>query len=131
MSCPACGSETLSFPIPEAYAEILPDARRGAAICQRCLSMRPVDEPPTELPDFTTLSTALPSEPERALPVVLILGLVDQIALYRSELDGLTEVAERKGVDVLLVLDRLEDDPNIDPAFDLSRRRTQLGQFLG
>lgn len=130
MSCSACGEETITAPIAPELAGYLPDERPGIALCKRCLHVDPLDEPPAEIPDFQTVSTAFPGDPDHALPVVIILALLDSLALYRSELDALASIAEKRGVDPLLVLDRLADDPALEPEMDLQRRRHQLVQLL-
>jgi len=62
--------------------------------------------------------------------MALVFALLPSLATYRGELSELLLVVERAGTDPLLVLDRLADDPAVDPAIDLSRRRRQLEQFL-
>lgn len=130
MTCPDCGGETVEAPVPPAFTSYLPDDRPGLALCTHCLAVWPLDDPPSELPAFDAVAEAFPSDPQKALPVVVMLALLDSLALYRSELDTLAEVAERRGVDPLLVLDRLAGDPTLDPGFDLDRRRHQLAQLL-
>lgn len=130
MTCQKCGSETVIAAVREDLLQYLPDDRPGVALCTHCLSVTPVDDPPEELPDFTRVSAAFPGDPDRALPVVLVLALLDSLALYREELDELAGVAERNGVDPLLVLDRLAGDTALDPAMDIDRRRDQLAQLL-
>lgn len=130
MSCTVCGAESLPFPIPSEFRNLLPEDRPGASVCTNCLTVTPLDDPPTDLPNFTKISDAFPSEPDRALPVVLVLALLDSIALYREEIETLTASAEQRGVDVLLVLDRLDAETTLDPTFDLDRRREQLAQLL-
>lgn len=130
MSCPACGEQTVEAPVPAALASHLPDDRPGIALCTHCLAVSPVDDPPADLPAFDAIADAFPTDPKKALPVVLMLALLDSLALYRSELDTLAGIAERRGVDSLLVLDRLAADPTLEPGFDLDRRRHQLAQLL-
>lgn len=130
MTCQVCGSETVSAGVPDELRQYLPDDRPGVALCTHCLSVTPVDDPPEDLPDFTRVSAAFPGDPDRALPVVLVLALLDSLALYRAELDELAAITERRGVDPLLVLDRLGSDPALEPAMDIDRRRDQLAQLL-
>lgn len=120
----------MEAPVPPDLQEYLPDARPGLALCEHCLTVMPVDGPPADLPSFTSVSEALPRDPERAVPVVLMLALLDSLALYRTELDALATVAERRGIDPLLVLDRLANDASLEPTFDIARRRDQLAQVL-
>lgn len=130
MDCPQCGADALAVPLPEAYREFFPDDRPGVAVCTRCLHVGPVDDPPADLPDFTEVSDALPGNPEHALTVVCVVALLDSIALYRAEIDALTDRAETEGTDVLLVLDRLGADDSLSPHFDLEKRTHQLEQLL-
>lgn len=130
MTCPDCGGETVEAPVPQSFTSYLPDDRPGIALCTQCLAVSPIDEPPSKLPAFDAVSDAFPRDPEKALPIVLMLALLDSLALYRSELDDLAATAERRGVDPLLVLDRLASDPTLDPGFDLEKRRHQLAQLL-
>jgi hypothetical protein len=130
VTCPDCGEETVKAPVPQAFAAYLPDDRPGIALCTHCLSVSPIDDPPSELPAFDAVAAGFPRDPEKALPIVLMLALLDSLALYRSELDTLAEITERRGVDPLLVLDRLAADQSLEPGFDLDRRRHQLAQLL-
>ena len=130
MTCPDCGAETLVFVVPPDLRAYLPDDRAAAAVCTHCLRVTPEDEAPADLPDFTAISDAFPQDPEAARLVVLVLALVDSIAIYRQELNGLLDRVERAGVDVFLVMDRLAHEPALDPAVDLDRRGRQLEQLV-
>jgi len=130
MDCPECGSDTIVFAVEPDLREFLPGEEPGAALCPRCLSVRPVTEPPDSAPDFAPLGDAFPSKTDAAVPMALLLGLVSSLALYRTEIAALLERVERAGVDPLLVLDRLDDDPSIESEVDLARRRHQLEQLL-
>ncbi|MFB6125175.1 MAG: DUF6276 family protein [Halanaeroarchaeum sp.] len=130
MDCPACGEPTVAVAIPTAVADAMPDDRPGAAVCTRCLAVAPTDDPPADYPDLRTISDAFPADGEAAATVVALLALLDRLALYRQELETVARRAERLGVDVMLVLDRLAADPALDPGVDLDRRRDQLEQLL-
>jgi len=130
MDCPDCGHETLAFSVPEELLHTLPGDESGAALCSHCLGLFPIDEPPAEKPDFQRVSDAFPSNPDTAVAMVLLVGLLANLALYRSEITDLLARAERAGTDPLLVLDRLARDPDIESDVDLSGRRTQLEQLL-
>mgnify|MGYP000126759682 CR=1 FL=1 len=130
MACPDCGGEELAFPVSATLREYLPDDRAAAAVCRRCLRVRPADDAPANLPDFETVSDAFPADRETAAALVVALTLLDSLALYREELDALLARVERAGVDPLLVLDRLARDPHLEPHLDLDRRRRQLEQLL-
>lgn len=130
MDCPECGASTLVFPVEQAYREYLPGTEPGAAICRRCLTLHPASDPPDGVPDFTAVSEAFPSNDDAAVPAALMVGLLSSLALYRQEIAALLERVERAGADPLLVVDRLADDPTLEPATDLRGRRRQLAQLL-
>ncbi|GAB3325286.1 DUF6276 family protein [Haloplanus salinarum] len=128
MPCPACGTATLSFPVPPALREHAPEAGDAAAICPTCLRTHAVDAD-TESPDFSTVHPAFPSG-EAGAALALALGLLDSLALRRDAVDACCAHAERAGADVLLALDRLAGDAAVDPHVDLDRRRRQLAELL-
>jgi len=129
MDCPACAEPTVAFAVPADLQGCLPGSESAAALCTTCLRLHPVDDEPAGSPSFDAVSDAFPSTPA-AVPFALLLGLLDSLALYRSEISELLERAERAGTDPLLALDRLDRDPALDPAVDLSGRRRQLEQLL-
>jgi hypothetical protein len=130
MDCPDCGADTLAFPVAEDLRAHLPGEDPGAALCTRCLALHPVAEPPAGLPDFQRVSDAFPPDPDAALPFALALGLLENLALYRSEIADLLIRVERAGADPLLVLDRLAYDETIATDLDLEGRRRHLEQLL-
>lgn len=130
MDCPACGGPTEAFAVPAAYREFLPGKERGAALCTRCLRLHPVEEAPEGGPDLASISDVLPADGDAAVPLALLLGLLENLALYRSEIDELLADVERAGVDPLLALDRLAAAPEVEAAADLPSRRRQLEQLL-
>jgi hypothetical protein len=130
MTCPACGAETEAFVVPREYREYLPGEAPGAALCTRCLTLQPVEAPPETAPNLAAISDALPDDPHAAVPLTLLLGLLENLALYRAEISALLAEVERAGVDPLLALDRLAHDPAIEAAADLQVRRRQLEQLL-
>jgi hypothetical protein len=129
MACPECGADVVAFAVPTEYREYLPAAEPGAALCRRCLRLQPVGEPPEAVPDLASISDAFPGDDAAAVPLALLLGLLENLALYRAEIDDLATAVERAGVDPLLVFDRLAADPAIDAATDLRGRRRQLEQL--
>ncbi|WP_134668435.1 DUF6276 family protein [Halorussus marinus] len=129
MTCPNCGIERLAFAVPTDLREHLPDDAERVAICPRCLDLAPVEDAPADLPDFAGISDAVP-DGEAGATMALAIGLLDSLALYRSEIGALLERVERAGTDPLLVVDRLAADPDVEPRFDLDRRRTQIEQLL-
>lgn len=130
MDCPDCGAATLAFRVPEAHRDLLPGDESGAALCTQCLALHPVADPPADLPDFQRVSDAFPTNPEAAVALALLVGLLDSLALYRSEISALLARVEREGVDPLLALDRLATDDDVDSEVDLADRRRQLEQLL-
>ena len=129
MDCPECGTETIDFPVPEELARYLPGDDSGATLCPHCLTVQPLADAPSSTPSFDGVPTAFP-DGEAAVPMALVFALLPSLATYREELSELLLVVERAGTDPLLVLDRLADDPAVDPAIDLRRRRRQLEQLL-
>ncbi|WP_276299422.1 DUF6276 family protein [Halorussus lipolyticus] len=133
MPCPECTSEQVAFRVPAELQEYLPEETETAAICTVCLALvlgdASVAESPPESPDFDRISDAFPGG-DAGVAMALAVGLLDSLALYRSELAGLLERVERAGTDPLLVLDRLDADPELEPHFDVDRRRTQAEQLL-
>jgi len=129
MECHECGADVISFAVPAEFESYLPGEESTVSLCPRCLAMQPADSG-TESPDFSAVSDAFPTDPEAAIPMSLLVGLLDNLALYRAEIATLLEHVERAGVDPLLVLDRLEHDPDIETELDLAGRRRQLEQLL-
>ena len=130
MACASCGAETLEFPVDGGLQGLLPGEEPGAAICTRCLALEPVAEPPASVPDFQLVSTAMPADPDAALPMAILLGLLENLALHRAAIAELLTRVERAGADPLLVLDRLAHDEALEPGVDLERRRRNLEQLL-
>jgi len=130
MDCPDCGHEALAFPVPAELRDALPGEEPGAALCTHCLALHPVGDPPADQPEFQRVSDAFPTNPDAAVPMALLVGLLSNLALYRAEISDLLARVERAGTDPLLVLDRLARDPAIESEHDLSGRRTQLEQLL-
>jgi len=130
MACPDCEAATLAFPVPEELRSLLPGDEPGGVLCRRCLALHPEPDPPADVPDFQQVSDALPSDRGAAVRMALIVGLLSNLALYRSEIGELLEDVERAGSDPLLVLDRLAHDEGLEPTVDLSGRRRQLEQLL-
>lgn len=130
MDCLECGSRAIAFTVPAEYRSYLPGDEPGTALCTRCLALQPVAEPPEGVPDLAAVSDALPDDERAAVPLALMLGLLSNLALYRSEIAELLVAVEQAGVDPLLALDRLADDPAVEAQADLRGRRRQLEQLL-
>jgi hypothetical protein len=130
MTCPECGGAEFVFPVPDQFAEYLPDDRPFAALCEDCLHVAPDDEGPDALPDFQAVHDAFPADREASAAIACLLAVLDSLVLYRQEADALAAAAETRGADVMLVLDRLAHDPDVEPWFDLERRSGQLEQLI-
>ena len=130
MSCPDCGGDLVSFLVPADLRQFLPGDEPGASVCRSCLALHPETEPPTAVPDFTGLDSSIPDDDGTAVPLVLLVGLLDSLAMHREEITALLERIEREGVDPLLVLDRLDASYGETAHVDLGRRRRQLEQLL-
>jgi len=130
MACPDCGGETISIPVPAELREYLPGEAPGTALCRACLSIHPDPDPPAETPDLSAVDDAFPTDSDAAVPLALLVGLLDSLALNRQEITALLERVEREGVDPLLAVDRLADSYGDRAHVDLSARRRQLEQLL-
>ncbi|WP_227375144.1 DUF6276 family protein [Haladaptatus halobius] len=131
MNCPECGDDRLPFAVPPDLREHVPSEPASVFICPRCLSLDPVENPETELTDFSRISDVLPDDGEAAAAMALAAALLSSLALHRRRIDPLLDRVERAGIDPLLVLDRLADDPELEPNFDIESRRRQLLQLRG
>lgn len=130
-ACPACGTRPVAFDVPPSYRERLRSEARSAAFCPHCLTLELVEgRASVEDPDFSRVSEAFPTRPERAIPLALAIGLCSSLATNREAIEALLRAVERGGTDPLLVIDRLLADPSVDPAIDLDRRAHQLEQLL-
>ena len=130
MPCQSCGSETLTVPVSPELREYLPETPAAVALCRSCLAIGPAESTPESVPDLTELDDAIPDHSEAAVPLVLLLGLLDSLALHRAEITALLERVERAGTDPLLAVDRLADSYGDDAHVDLAGRRRQLEQLL-
>jgi hypothetical protein len=129
MDCPECGTEAVAFAVPEEYDEYVPGSEAAVALCPTCLTLEPATDPPAE-PAFDRMGAGFPDDPAAAVPMALLVGLLDSLALHREEISALLAEVERAGVDPLLVLDRLATDPTVETDLDLAGRRRQLEQLL-
>ncbi|UPM43430.1 DUF6276 family protein [Halocatena salina] len=133
MSCPDCDAPLVSFVVPSELREYAPTTMETLAICTRCLTLHPPTASSTateEASDFSRISNAFPTG-EAAVPMALALGLLESLALNRSEIEHLIERVERAGADPLSFLGELDRQGSVDPEWDIDRRRHQLEQFLG
>lgn len=129
MECQKCAAATVSFAVPPEYGSSLPGEESVVALCTRCLAVQPATKSTGE-PDFGRVSDSFPSNLGAAVPLALLLGLLENLALYRSEITELLAAVEQAGTDPLLAIDRLAADPDIEAGIDLSGRRRQLEQLL-
>ncbi|WP_293032425.1 DUF6276 family protein [Natronococcus sp.] len=137
MACSACGSDaTIALSLSAEYRDDEPSNATAITVCTRCLTVDPVGNDvdpaiePDDDPDFSRISDALPTRPERAVPLLLAIDLSSSLATNRAAIESLLEDVERAGTDPLLAIDRLIDDPTVEPAVDLERRRHQFEQLL-
>lgn len=128
MDC-VCTVDPVVFTVPESLRACAPDEAATAAICPRCLTVTPAPDASSPEPDFSRISDAFP-DGEGAIALALALGLLDSLALNRSAIESTLDAAARAGTDSLLVIDRLSDDPDVEPAIDLERRRDKLESLL-
>jgi len=139
MNCPDCGSlaevdtQLVTVTVPDRYLDAVPGATETVGLCPHCLSLHPLE--PADVNDttheaFDRMSDVFPTDPDAAIPMALLLGLLDSLALYRSEIADLLVDVERAGVDPLLVLDRLATDSAVNATVDLKGRRRQVEQLL-
>ena len=132
MACPTCGSDRLSSPVPPSVHRMLETVPASILCCPHCLRLDPDAESDdaNSYPDFSAVSNALPSDPAAAVTVLLLVDQLSSLALNRQPIESLVAHLEGAGVDPLLALDRLADDPGLEPAVDLRGRRAQLAQLL-
>jgi len=126
--CPRCENSQFTVEVPAdltAYTD-------AAALdcCPRCLSSEPGDSAAVDPePPFETVVRRFPTGTE-GVALFLLLGELDSLALNRSEIESLVDRLESNGVDLFLTLDRLLAAPDIEPYYDLARRREQLEALL-
>lgn len=129
MTCPECDGERRRLAVPDSLREHVPEQSESVVVCTNCLRTWP----PSETPDEPTgepgsISDALPPNDEAAVALVLFTSLLSSVAHNLDALEALFASVERAGADPRLALERLADDPALDPAVDLHRR---LRQFEG
>ena len=130
--CVVCGGETVIGPVPDDCRDLVAGDTGTVLVCRRCLAIEPTDESITEMtPVVTDISSALPSDAEAAVAVVILVELLESLALNRREIETVVDYLERNGVDPLLALDRLANERRTTDRVDLDRRQHQLAQVLG
>ena len=126
--CPRCEGPRFTVSVPDELSAYAPSTAINC--CQQCLAVdagEPTDV--TAEPPFDAIHTRFPTGKE-GVGLLMLLDKLDSLALNRSEIESLVASLESNGVDLFLTLDRLLDEPAVDPYLDLGRRRTQLEQFL-
>jgi len=126
MPCPLCDDRTVTVGVPASLREHAP--ADALSVCTSCLTVTDADEASTDA-DFDALSEHLP-EGTAGVATLLLVDRLASLATNRESIEALVAVLEAEGVDPLLVLDRLADDPTVEPSIDLSRRRRQLEQLV-
>ncbi|MFP4627356.1 MAG: DUF6276 family protein [Halobacteriales archaeon] len=129
--CPNCNADAVAFVVPEALRPNTPTGTTYASICRVCLTVDPLDEAPANSESLASVSDAFPEDTEAAAGVAVLVGLLESLALHRAQIEATVEHLEGEGVDAMLALTRLADDPDLRPAVDVHRRVHQLGQLLG
>ena len=130
MPCPTCDAPTVSFRVPDALTDHTPDGEPAAAVCTSCLRVAPADPTAADAsPSFDRLLGEFPTG-EGGAALALAAGMLGSLALNRAAVVDCFEYAEAAGVDVLVTLDRLDAAGRVEPHYDLSRRRSQLADFL-
>lgn len=129
MTCDACDTELVRFDVPPDYRDAVPGGAEHVGLCPHCLSLQPVADAPPD-PAFERVGDDFPTHAEAAIPLAVLVGLLDNLATYRAEITDLLVAVERAGVDPLLVIDRLATNPEIDADVDLKTRQRQLEQLL-
>ncbi|AFZ73156.1 DUF6276 family protein [Natronobacterium gregoryi] len=136
MPCSECGSPTIEFAVPNRHREYLASNTAVASCCTRCLTVEPVTDADADADadaadsEFDLLSDAVPGAAEKAVPLLLALDLAESLVTNRAAIESLLCDVERAGADPLLAIDRLERDPDLEPAVDLERRSHQIEQLL-
>lgn len=127
MSCPECDGERVRLAVPTAIAEHAPGPGDAVVACTNCLRTWPAAEANREPPgDASAISDALPADETAAVALVLAASLLSSVARNQAALEDLFAAAERAGVDPRLAMERLGDDPDLEPAVDVQRRLVQF-----
>ena len=127
MPC-SCDVDPVAFAVPDSLRECTPKSADAATICPRCLVVQSAAGTPAD-GDFSRVNDAFP-DGDAGVALALALGLLDSLARNRSEIQTALDAVARDGADPLLAIDRLLDDPAVQPAIDLERRRVQLESLL-
>lgn len=126
MPCSRCEATTVAVGVPESLSAFAPG--EAVLVCTRCLTVEPTETGESD-PDLDRISEALP-EGDVGVAVLLLVDRLDSLALNRADIEDLVAFLEDEGVDPLLVLDRLAEQPDLDPVVAIGRRRHQLEQLV-
>jgi len=125
--CERCEIERGTVSVPadlSAYA-----SKPAISYCPRCLAVEPIDAVDADGPSMTAIHPRFP-DGTNGIGLLLVLGKLESLALNRQEIETLCGYLESNGLDLFLTVERLIEDPDIDPQIDLERRRTQLEEIL-
>ena len=126
--CPRCEESRFTVDVPVELTTYTDTPALDC--CPRCLSVAPGDPAAVDPePPFETVIRRFPTGTE-GVALFLLLEKLDSLALNRSEIESLVDFLESNGVDLFLTLDRLLADPDVEPYYDLARRRDQLEALL-
>lgn len=125
--CARCEIELGTVSVPAGFSEYA--STPAISYCPRCLAVDPVDAVDDDGPALTAIHPRFPSG-TNGVGLLLVLGKLDSLVLNRAAIESLCGYLESNGLDLFLTLDRLIDDPEIEPAIDLDRRRIQLKDLL-
>ncbi|AGN00304.1 hypothetical protein L593_01765 [Salinarchaeum sp. Harcht-Bsk1] len=125
MSCTRCDEPTVDLVVPESLQPYAQGAT--VSVCTNCLTVEAGEGGSGH--DLDAISEDLP-EGDAGVGTLLLVDLLDSLATNRADIEGLIDEIEADGADPMLALDRLANDPGLDPAVDIDRRRTQLEQLV-
>ncbi|WP_259370346.1 DUF6276 family protein [Salinarchaeum laminariae] len=126
MPCSLCEAAMVDYAVPGSLQQFAPD--ETVTVCTNCLTIES-DAGDSTAEDLDAISEELPAG-DAGVGVVLLVDLLDALATNRSEIEELVDQLEDEGSDPMLALDRLAEDPGLDPAVDIQRRSTQLQQLV-
>lgn len=129
MSCPDCDAEQVRLSVPAELREHAPEEAPAVAVCTRCLRIDPADADDPAGVDPRGISDALPADGTAAVALLLAVDRLSSLARNRAAIEALVARAERAGADPRLALERLADDPALDPRVDVERRLRQFDQL--
>ena len=127
MSCPDCDAAQVRLEVPAELRVYAPEREATVTICTRCLRTDSTEE--NTAGDPHEISDALPADEATAVALLLAVEKLSSVTRNREAIEALVAHAEREGVDYRLALERLADDPDLDPGVDVARRLTQFEQL--